>query len=64
MVRKESSTKMIYRKPVYYDTFRCLGGRCPDTCCSGWRIEIDEDSLNRYARTGGGIGRRIRGAVD
>ena len=36
---------MIYRRPSYYDTFRCLGGSCPDTCCRDWSVVPDDDFL-------------------
>lgn len=36
---------MIYRRPSYYDTFRCLGGACPDTCCRDWSVVPDDDFL-------------------
>ena len=39
---------MRYIKPEYYDDFKCIADRCPDTCCAGWQIVIDEDSLKRY----------------
>ena len=32
----------------YYDDFVCIADKCPQTCCAGWQIEIDEDSLKRY----------------
>ncbi len=31
-----------------YESFECLADKCPDTCCSGWLIQIDEDSLEWY----------------
>lgn len=39
---------MIYTKPNYYDEFNCIADRCPDTCCAGWQIVIDEESLEHY----------------
>ena len=41
---------MRYLKPHFYDKFVCTAGACPDTCCAGWQIVIDEDSLERYKR--------------
>ena len=41
---------MYYRKTDDYDTFACIAGRCPDTCCAGWQILIDEESLERYGK--------------
>ena len=39
---------MIYVKPNYYDKFVCIADKCEDTCCAGWQIVIDDDSLERY----------------
>ena len=39
---------MRYLKPHFYDKFVCTAGDCPDTCCAGWQIMIDEDSLKKY----------------
>ena len=35
-------------KPSYYDQFACIGGACEDTCCAGWRIDIDKKSYQKY----------------
>lgn len=39
---------MIKRYLNDYKNFKCIAGDCPATCCSGWAIEIDEDSLSSY----------------
>lgn len=39
---------MITRVPYYYKEFKCIAGKCPDTCCAGWEIIIDEDTLGKY----------------
>lgn len=38
--------KTIY--PDYYEDFKCIAGNCPDTCCAGWEIVIDEKYCNIY----------------
>ena len=55
---------MRYIKPHYYDTFECLAGKCPATCCAGWQIMIDEESLNRYEAEKGAFGVRLRNSID
>lgn len=55
---------MRYLKPHYYDTFQCIADQCPDTCCAGWQIMIDDDSLERYGAEGGEFGRRLRNSID
>lgn len=55
---------MRYMKPHYYDAFRCIADQCPETCCAGWQIVIDEDSLEKYSRIENSFGNRIRNSVD
>ena len=55
---------MQYRKPEYYDTFRCAAGQCPDTCCAGWQIAIDEDSLEKYGALKGTFRTRLINGID
>ena len=51
-------------KPAFYDAFSCTAGKCPDTCCAGWQIRIDEDSLERYGEVQGAFGKRLRNGID
>jgi len=32
----------------YYPQFKCVAGRCKHTCCAGWEMNIDKDSLCAY----------------
>ena len=41
---------MRLRYPDYYENFKCLGGDCPSTCCTGWVIEIDGSTRKKYRR--------------
>ena len=55
---------MRYRKPQYYQNFQCIAGRCPDTCCAGWQIVIDEQSLERYSNVKSDFGTRLVNSID
>lgn len=55
---------MKYRIPYYYREFSCAGGRCEDTCCGGWRIAIDDETMKRYAGIPGSFGRRLKQGID
>lgn len=55
---------MRYLKPDFYDEFSCLAGACPKTCCAGWQIVIDEDSLDKYEALEGAFGNRLRNSID
>lgn len=37
-------------KPFYYDEFKCIGGKCKDSCCLGWTIFIDKKTFNEYKK--------------
>lgn len=50
--------------PHYYKRFRCIASECPDTCCAGWEIVIDDRTLKKYRKVRGPLGRRIRASVD
>lgn len=32
----------------YYPKFSCIASECRHTCCAGWKINIDEKTLNLY----------------
>ena len=34
--------------PNYMTSFKCIGKDCIDSCCSGWRIDIDEETYKNY----------------
>lgn len=31
-----------------YNSFQCLAGECPSTCCAGWRIAVDKKDVMRF----------------
>lgn len=35
-------------KPTFYKNFKCIAGECPDSCCQGWEVDADSDSLEYY----------------
>ncbi len=55
---------MRYTFPHYFEQFRCVAAECTDTCCAGWAIMIDEDSLQRYAELEGSFGNRVKNSID
>lgn len=55
---------MRYMKPKYYDAFQCTADKCPDTCCAGWQIMIDEESLEKYGEVSGEFVKRLRNSID
>lgn len=51
---------MKVRKCDHYDQFECLGGPCPDNCCIGDELVIDEAVWQRYMAVPGPFGDRLR----
>lgn len=49
--------------PEFAKNFQCAAGSCPDTCCQGWEIIIDPDTLNFYQQLEGGLGEAARDAI-
>lgn len=55
---------MEIRVPNYYRKFRCTADKCPDTCCAGWQIVIDEETLEKYHKYEGPFGNRLANSID
>lgn len=55
---------MQYVKPDYFDDFKCIADKCPDTCCAGWKIMIDENALQKYERDRSVFGSRLANGID
>lgn len=34
--------------PQYTKQFSCIGSACKDSCCAGWRIDIDKETYKKY----------------
>ena len=51
---------MDVTKPAYYDDFHCIAGRCPDSCCKQWDVDVDEASAAYYRALPGPLGDRLR----
>ena len=50
---------MVTVVPDYYKNFRCIADKCRHSCCIGWEIDIDDDTLEMYKTTEGDLGRRL-----
>lgn len=46
--------------PNYYTDFHCIADKCRHSCCIGWDVYIDQESVKRYNLMDGEIGERIR----
>ena len=54
---------MILEYPEYFERFRCIGGACPDTCCAGWEVDIDDESAEYYKNVKGPFGDILRSHI-
>ena len=50
--------------PDFYKEFSCIAGSCPDTCCAGWQIMVDDRSLKKYRRFKGPFRNRLHNDID
>ena len=50
--------------PSYYPKFRCIADRCRHSCCIGWEIDIDPETLERYDDPTVPIFRRFQTDID
>lgn len=55
---------MEYLIPHYFEDFKCVAAECEDTCCAGWAIMIDEETLEKYKKMEGAFGNRLRNSID
>ena len=50
--------------PNYYERFACISSSCRHTCCVGWEIDVDRETLNRYETVQGEMGKRLQASID
>ena len=55
---------MIYRYPNYYQRFSCIADQCDSTCCAGWEIVVDEDSIEKYLQVKSDFGHCLCNSID
>ena len=46
--------------PSYFKNFKCIADKCPDTCCAGWEVNLDESSAEYYRTVGGITGEKLK----
>ena len=49
--------------PKYYKNFKCIADKCEHSCCVGWEIDVDKDTLEKYKKLESGYGAAIRGSI-
>ena len=51
---------MLYIKPAFYDKFKCIADKCTDSCCVGWEIAVDNETMDVYKNMHTEFGCKIR----
>jgi len=54
---------MLIRMPDYAEQFHCLAGNCPHSCCIGWEVVLDPDTVARYEAAEGELGEKLRASM-
>lgn len=50
--------------PRYYQNFTCIADRCKHSCCVGWEIDVDEDTLKLYQNSSHPYAEKILESID
>ena len=50
-------------KPSYFNSFRCIAEKCPDSCCKEWDVQVDATSAAYYRSLPGELGDRLRSVL-
>lgn len=40
----------VVLEPQYFNKFSCTGDKCEDSCCCGWKIDVDKKSYEKYRK--------------
>ena len=49
--------------PEYYKKFKCIADKCDHSCCIGWEIDIDAETLEKYERLEIGYGKTVKESI-
>ena len=49
--------------PKYYKKFRCIADKCEHSCCIGWEIDIDGNTIEKYKTLSSGYASAILDSV-
>lgn len=49
--------------PDYLNLFQCIAGDCPDTCCAGWEVDVEDESYDYYQTVPGRFGDVLRSRI-
>ena len=55
--------RLIRVVPEFYPAFHCTASACRHSCCVGWEVDVDEDTLAQYRQVSGPFGRRLAAGI-
>lgn len=50
--------------PNYYKDFKCIADKCRHSCCVGWEIEIDDNTLAKYENVDGEFAIKLKSNIE
>ncbi len=50
--------------PKYYKDFKCTADKCTHSCCIGWEIDVDRNTMKKYASLPGDYAKVIRSSIE
>lgn len=50
--------------PAYYNDFACIADRCRHSCCIGWEIDVDPETMEKYRALKEGYGATVLETVE
>lgn len=54
---------MLQHNLSCFASFRCIADACPDTCCAGWEVDLDEAAYKKYRSMPGPLGQELRSKI-
>ena len=49
--------------PKYYKSFKCIADKCEHSCCVGWEIGVDSETLKKYEHLSGDYGDIVKNSI-
>lgn len=46
--------------PRFYNKFKCIADKCPDSCCKDWDVVVDDETAEFYNAVEGKFGEKLR----
>ena len=48
----------------YYPNFKCVADKCKHTCCAGWEMNIDSESLSVYKKDNSAFSETLKNGIN